>query len=68
MPRLHRPSDRPPSHVVESSLDQKFFEGMDATLESLWRRYWLAELGVEQGIAKLGVGHWLGAEPWPGSP
>lgn len=53
--------------AIEASLDQAFFEGMDATLECLWRRYWVAELGVEKGVVLLARDVRLGGVPWPGA-
>jgi hypothetical protein len=52
---------------VEASLDRAFFEAMDATLECLWRRYWVAELGVEKGVVLLARDVRLGGVPWPES-
>ena len=71
-PRNHSPMSTatsaplgPARPVIEAGVDQAFFEATDATLECMWRRYWLAELGIEKGVVLLARDVRLGGEPWP---
>lgn len=40
---------------LEAVLHRSFFDGMDAALGVLWQRYWVAALGVEEGVGRMAL-------------